>query len=343
MVFVLYAYFGYPLILVAWRWLRPRPVRKAPLTPEVTLIMAAHNEQHHILQKILNCLALDYPREKLQIIISLDGPTDGTEALVLAYAGQGIQVAYAPRHKGKAAAINSAVAKARGSIIVFVDARQQLDRNVIRALIANFNDPAVGAVSGELSFIEDGSEQQGARMGAYWRYETFIRSLESSIHSVVGATGALYAIRRRLFRPLPEDTILDDVQIPMNIVLQGGRVILDREARAFDRPAKPEHEFSRKVRTLAGNFQLVARMPELLNPLRNPVFFQFFSHKITRLFVPYALIILFVSNLFLRRGVYLLFIGLQTSWYCLALAGYVAMRWRSTPRPNTSAKLQERI
>jgi cellulose synthase/poly-beta-1,6-N-acetylglucosamine synthase-like glycosyltransferase len=343
LIFVLYAYFGYPLVLVAWKWLRPRPVHKKPLEVDVTLVMAARNEQYHILQKILNCLNLDYPRDRLQIIVSLDGPTDGTEVLVLGYAGQGIQVTYAPRHKGKAAAINTAVARARGSIIVFVDARQMLARNVIRELTANFSDPTVGAVSGELAIVDDGSERHGPRMGIYWTYETLIRSLESSVHSVVGATGALYAIRRSLFRELPDDTILDDVQIPMNIVLQGRRVILDREARAFDRPTGPEQEFGRKVRTLAGNFQLIARMPELFNFRRNPVFFQFISHKVSRLFIPYALMALLISNLFLTEGIYLVFLGLQFLWYGLALAGYLATRWRAPSRPAGISKAEERI
>jgi cellulose synthase/poly-beta-1,6-N-acetylglucosamine synthase-like glycosyltransferase len=343
LIFVLYVYFGYPLVLVLWKWFRPRRVHKKPLETDVTVVMAARNEQHHILQKILNCLALDYPREKLQIIISLDGPTDGTEVLVLGYAGQGIQVTYAPRHKGKAAAINSAVAKARGAVIVFVDARQTLARNVIRELVANFSDPSVGAVSGLLTIVDDGAQPNVARMGAYWRYETLVRSLESGVHSVVGATGALYAIRRRMFRELPDDTILDDVQIPMAIALQGGRVILDPEARAFDRPTRPEQEFRRKVRTLAGNFQLMARMPELLDPRRNPVFFQFISHKVARLFIPYALVTLFVSNLFLTHGAYLLFLGLQTLWYSLALAGYLGARWRSQAEPAGEAKAEEQI
>jgi hypothetical protein len=160
---------------------------------------------------------------------------------------------------------------------------------------------------------------------------------------VVGATGALYAIRRRYFRQLPDDTILDDVQIPMNIVLQGARVILDREARAFDRPTRPEQEFGRKVRTLAGNFQLMARMPELFDFRRNPVFFQFISHKVTRLFIPYALMALLISNLFLTEGLYLLLLGLQVMWYSLAFAGYLATRWRTTSRPAGITKAEEHI
>lgn len=348
-MFVLYAYCGYPLLLFVWKSLASRPVRKAPAAPpfepDVTLILAAFNEKGNIRQKIQNCLSLDYPREKLQIIVALDGPEDGTEVLALTFASQGVQVSYTPRHTGKAAALNSAVARARGSLLVFVDTRQRLDRMVIRELAANFSDPSVGAVSGEL-ILSDEADQAGKAggVGLYWRYEKLIRTMESDIHSVVGATGALYALRRDFYRNLPADTLLDDVVIPMRVVLNGGRVVLDRQARAYDRPSPPEAEFGRKVRTLAGNFQLVARMPELLLPWRNPVFFQFISHKMTRLLVPYALIALFISNLFLLQGIYLVFFGLQALWYSLALAGFLAsLAWRSGTGPQANRKLEERI
>jgi biofilm PGA synthesis N-glycosyltransferase PgaC len=339
LAFVLYAYCGYPLLLFIWKSVAPRPVLKAPFEPDVTLVLAAFNEKGNIRQKILNCLSLDYPRKKMQIIVALDGPEDGTEVLALAFASQGVQVSYTPHHQGKAAALNSAVARARGSLIVFVDARQILDRKVIRELAANFSDPSVGAVSGELIL----SGETGG-VGLYWRYEKLIRTLESEIHSVVGATGALYALRRDLYRNLPEDTLLDDVVIPMRVVLNGGRVVLDRKALAYDRPSPPEAEFGRKVRTLAGNFQLIGRMPELLLPWRNPVFFQFVSHKVTRLLVPYALIALFVSNLFLLQGIYLIFFGLQALWYGMALAGFLAsIGWRPGTGPQTNRKLEGRI
>ena len=343
LTFVLYTYCGYPLLLLLWKSLRSRPVRKAPMEPDVTLVIAAFNERENIRQKILNCLALDYPREKLQIIVSLDGPTDGTEILALTFVSQGIQLAYSPKHMGKAAAINRAVTRARGSLLVFADARQTLDRNVIRELAANFSDPSVGAASGELVIVQ-GEKAESGGVGLYWRYETLIRTLESEIHSVVGATGALYAIRREHFRELPADTILDDVVVPMTVVLNGGRVVLDRSARAFDRPARLDKEFQRKVRTLTGNFQLLARMPQLLNPRRNPVFLQFLSHKVSRLLVPYLLVALLVANLFLLRGGYLVFLGLQVLWYALAFAGFIAaVGLRSGTASAANHKVEGRI
>jgi cellulose synthase/poly-beta-1,6-N-acetylglucosamine synthase-like glycosyltransferase len=330
LAYVSYVYFGYPALLLVWGRLSSRPVKKAPWEPEVTLIMAAYNEKDNLRQKLLNCLSLDYPREQLQFIVSLDGSTDGTDILAIKAATSGVHVLYSPRHSGKAAAINSAARHARGTVLVFVDARQTLHRNAIRELTANFSDPSVGAVSGEL-VITSGNTESRNGVGLYWKYEKFIRMGESRIHSVAGATGAIYAVRRECFRELPEDAILDDVMLPMSIVLSGWRVIMDPAAQAFDRAAEnPEAEFGRKVRTLAGNFQLLSYMPELLVPWRNPIFIQFFSHKVARLFCPYALAVLLISNLFLLQGAYLVFLILQLAWYGLAIAGYAVWNERLT-------------
>jgi cellulose synthase/poly-beta-1,6-N-acetylglucosamine synthase-like glycosyltransferase len=324
LAFVFYVYLGYPALLLVWGWLAASEVERASYEPEVTLIIAAYNEKDNIRQKLLNCLALDYPRDRLQIIVSLDGSTDGTDILAIKASTRGIHVMYSPRHAGKAAAINNAARSARGAVLVFVDARQTLHHNVIRELTANFSDRSVGAVSGEL-VLTSGTMESRSGVGLYWKYEKFIRMRESRIHSVAGATGAIYAIRRECFRALPEDAILDDVMLPMSIVLSGRRVIMDPAAQAFDRAAEdPRLEFGRKVRTLAGNFQLLSYMPELLIPWRNPIFVQFMSHKVARLLCPYALAVLFISNLFLLQGTYLVFLALQVAWYGLAIAGYAA-------------------
>jgi poly-beta-1,6-N-acetyl-D-glucosamine synthase len=321
--FVLYVYFGYPLIITLWKRIAGKPVHKASYEPMVTLVVVAYNEKANIRKKIENCLSLDYPSDRLEIMVSLDGPTDGTEVLMFKLACQGVQLLYSPKHKGKATAINNAAEKARGEILVFVDARQTLDQHAIRELVANFADPTIGAASGELILVDAQNREASDGVGLYWRYEKFIRARESAVHSVMGVTGAIHAIRKTLFRPLSEGTILDDVAIPMSVVLAGGRVIFDSSARAFDQVAShPEMEYRRKVRTLAGNFQLLAIMPRLLLPWRNPVFFQFYSHKIARLFVPYGLLLMYVSNIFLLRKPYGAFLVLQTIWYALALLGY---------------------
>jgi cellulose synthase/poly-beta-1,6-N-acetylglucosamine synthase-like glycosyltransferase len=323
---VAYVYLGYPLLLAAWSRLRPRPVERGAGLPTVSLVLAARNERERLGAKLENLFALDYPRELVQIVVSLDGSTDGSESIAARYADRRVVVLRSERHCGKAAALNRGVAAATGEIVVFCDARQRLEPGAVRALVADLADPTVGAVSGELVLLDADGREAADGVGLYWRYEKAVRAMESRIHSTVGATGALYAIRRELYRPLPEDVLLDDVMVPMRIVLDGKRTVFEPAARAFDREAPPELEFARKVRTLAGNFQLLALAPELLSPRRTPVFVQFVSHKLGRLVVPHLLVVLLISNLFLLDGVYVVFLAGQCTWYLLATAGAVAAR-----------------
>ncbi len=315
----------------------PRPVRKAPWEPTVSIVIAAHDERDKIEKKILNCLDLDYPKEKLQVVVALDAPTDGTEDIVWKYAGRLIDMVYYSPHRGKAQALNSAVAAAEGEILVFADARQRLDAAAVRELVANFHDPSVGAVSGELVLLDENGNEAADGVGLYWRYEKLLRAMESDIHSMLGATGALYAIRRELFRRLPVETILDDVAIPMRAVLAGKRVVFEPGARAYDAvAASVDVEYGRKVRTLMGNFQLMAQMPELLDAGRNPVLWQFLSHKVGRLFVPYFLAVLFVSNILLVKEMpFLVFFALQAAFYSLAWFGSLV----ATGEPATARAL----
>jgi cellulose synthase/poly-beta-1,6-N-acetylglucosamine synthase-like glycosyltransferase len=327
LLFIAYVYFGYPFLLGVARRVMSRPVHKKYWEPSVSIVIAAHNERNRLEKKIQNCLALDHPKEKLQIIVSLDGSNDGSEFLLRAFASQGVTVVRSRSHRGKASALNAAMRHATGEIVVFADVRQRFHHAVIRELTANFSDDRVGAASGELILTDGTQEEAGSDVGIYWRYEKAIRSLESEIHSVPGATGAIYAIRRELYRDLPENTLVDDVLVPMRIVLAGKRAVLDPSAKAYDKVACcPNAEFGRKVRTLAGNYQLLTQLPELLMPWRNPICFQFLSHKVGRLLVPYALFALFISNLFIIRGVYALTLSLQVVWYAFASIGYVLAR-----------------
>jgi cellulose synthase/poly-beta-1,6-N-acetylglucosamine synthase-like glycosyltransferase len=337
LLFVGYVYVGYPLLALAASRLAPRGVAKGDIEPRVSLIVAVHNAREQIARKIDNCLELDYPPDKLEVVLSLDAPSDGTDSVVHQRhaADPRLRVVESPRHGGKAAALNRAMAVASGEIVVFCDARQRVDEGAVRRLVANFADPEVGTVSGEL-VLHDGEGRPAADgVGLYWRYEKALRLWESRVHSTVGATGALYAIRRELWQPLPAATILDDVVVPMRAVLAGRRTVFEPAARAFDRTWEPELEFRRKVRTLAGNFQLLALMPELLVPWRNPVFLQFLSHKVGRLLVPYFLVALFLSNLMLREGLYLATLAVQCLWYLAACGGALASR--ATRRPALDA------
>lgn len=322
---IFYTYIGYPIVIALWARLRARAVTRSEYTPRISIVIAAYNEEAHIAAKLASCFALDYPASLLEIIIASDGSTDNTDEIVRAHTieNNNLTLLRIP-HAGKAAALNAAIAKVRGDIVIFTDARQPLDGNVARRLAANFADQSVGAVSGELVFIDEADRPHMGGVGLYWRYEKWLRRAEARVHSICGATGALYAIRRELLAPLPAGLILDDVLIPMRAVLAGYRIAFDGSAYAYDRiAADTDAEFVRKVRTLYGNYQLLALEPRLLSMRANPIFLQFFSHKICRLLAAPALVALLLSNLFLTEGLYLLLLAAQLGWYLLALCGWL--------------------
>jgi cellulose synthase/poly-beta-1,6-N-acetylglucosamine synthase-like glycosyltransferase len=311
--------------------LRPLPHTKMPGEPPVTVVVVAYNEAHRIAGRLDNLLALDYPQDKLEIVLASDGSTDDTVERARRYEEAGVVVRVFHTRRGKAAVLNDVVPAARGEIVVLADARQQFDRGAVRALVSDFADKTVGAVSGELVMTPDSA---GAAVGKgvcfYWRYEKFIRRHESRAGSTVGATGAIYAIRRALFDPIPEDTILDDVVIPLRIVRAGYRVLFEPEARAYDgASATARQEFVRKVRTIAGTFQLLAREAWVFDPFRNAVWFETISHKALRLTLPLLQAIVLIANARLAAvPVYRVLLAAQLVFYLAALAGYALRRAR---------------
>ncbi len=340
-VLLVYTYILYPVLVFAWGALRPHRPIVATALPRVTVVVVAHNEAARIAERIENLLALDYPRDRLEILIASDGSTDGTANRARALEGAGVRVISFEPRRGKPAVLNDVVPGARGDIVVLADARQRFDAAALRQLVGAFADPAVGAVSGEL-VLSEGREgtAAGEGLGVYWSYEKLIRWGESRVDSTVGATGALYALRRDLFEPLPEDTILDDVLIPMRIVRRGYRVLFEAGARAYDRPAPSARaEFARKVRTLAGNFQLFAQERWLLSPARNRLWIQTLSHKAFRLLCPLLLATTFLANLLLvHRPFYRWMAGAQALFYGAALGGWAlrdggrhGLPWLSVP------------
>jgi cellulose synthase/poly-beta-1,6-N-acetylglucosamine synthase-like glycosyltransferase len=326
-----YANVGYPVLLAVWGWLRPRPFRTGPEEPSVTLVIAAHNEAPGIGARLLNLLSLDYPKERLTILLGLDGCDDSTADRARAHEAQGVQVIEFTDRRGKPSVLNALVPLATGEIVIFADARQRYDTSAIRALVAPFADPEVGAVTGDLVLTEGDGKPLERGLGLYWRYEKAIRRSESRVGSVVGATGAIYAIRRRLFEPLPPDTILDDVLVPMRIARRGYRVVFEPEARAYDRaPSSPSGEFTRKVRTIAGNFQLFAREHWLLG-FGNPLWLQTVSHKGLRLLMPVLLALALAANLLLLdQPAFRLLLLAQLAFYAVALFGH-ALRGTNVP------------
>lgn len=328
-VFVGYSYLGYPV----WLWLRsrwsPRPVRRALATPAVSVVMVVRNEEGVIARKIENLLALDYPPDKLDVVVVSDGSTDRTPSILEDYArASRVRILLKPASQGKAAGLNDAIALATGEVLFFTDARQHVESAALRLLIENFGDPDVGAASGELMLGDPASGETGKGMGLYWRVEKRVRELESASGSVVGATGAIYCARRSALEAsaIPQGTILDDVLLPMQIVRQGLRVVFDSRARAWDSPYLGKgREFSRKVRTLSGNYQLLEIAPWLLSS-QNSIRFEFISHKLSRLASPFALFALFIATVFLPGPFYRVALLGQFVFYALALAAFVGIK-----------------
>ncbi len=318
-----YVFVGYPLIAALRARLRPKPPAAGRCEPAVTIVVVAHNEEDRIAARIDNLLALDYPREKLEIRVASDGSTDRTVVRARVYESARVIVKAFHQRRGKAAVLNDTVPTATGEIVVMADARQRFDRDALRALVANFADGRVGAVSGELMMTAGEGAAVGKGVGFYWRYEKFIRRQESRSNSTVGATGAIYAIRRTLFEPIPDDTLLDDVLIPLRIVKAGYRVVFEPAARAYDTAsATAKQEFVRKVRTIAGTFQLFAREAWLFNPRRNPVWFEALSHKGVRLLMPVLQGAALAANIALaREPVYTVLLAGQMMFYAAALGG----------------------
>jgi biofilm PGA synthesis N-glycosyltransferase PgaC len=269
--------------------------------PMVSLIMVVYNGASYIRAKIETILALDYPKERLEILVVSDGSIDETESIVREYSGQGVQLLVAP-HAGKAAGLNHALARASGEILFFTDVRQPLDRMALRHLAANFADPKVGAVTGELRLLQ-GEQGEQADMDLYWRYELWARRRHSNIDSIFNTTGCIYAMRRKLAGPLPLDTLSDDAILPLRAFFSGYRVIFDPEAIAIDYPAIPGTEWRRRFRNLAGLWQVFIRVPQLFTS-RNRMRFHFLSHKFSRLVLPWAIVIVFGASLALQPSAF---------------------------------------
>jgi len=326
---IIYTYLGYPLVVWLMARCRRRAVHKSAITPKVSVVIACHNEAPNIEARLRNLLACDYPQGELEIILISDGSTDLTAEVARRFASKRVRVFAYEQQMGKATALNIGVELASGEVIVFADARQRFEAQAIRELVANFADSTVGAVSGEL--LLDGGAGVGESISLYWKYEKWIRKNESCFDSVIGATGAIYAIRKSLWQRLPPMTILDDVYTPMQIAMTGHRVVFEDRARAYDKAANSaRREFARKVRTLTGNYQLCQLMPRLLVPT-SALRLQFYSHKLMRLAAPIFFLLLFVLNVAIitSEGTTLLYSAMllaQMIFYACVAAGAVLLK-----------------
>jgi len=330
--FLVYIYGGFAIFVAAAGLWRRRHVARAPIRPTASLLIAAYNEQGVIADRLANALALDYPRDHLQIIVASDGSSDNTEAIVAGYASRGVLLLSLPR-QGKIHALTTAVSQATGDILVFSDANTMCDPGALRALVANFADATVGGVAGHTSYrlhTERESSSAGERL--YWDYDAWLKEWESLTGSVVSAHGGLYAIRRELFQSSPDPAVTDDFAISTAVIEQGYRLVFDRAARATEfAVADARHEFRRRVRLMTRGLRGVVMRRKLLNPFRYGFYaVVLFSHKIARRLAPIALVSLGATNAYLasHSSFYQIAAVAQGLFYGLAVVGYLLRRAR---------------
>ncbi|HEY0162400.1 MAG TPA: glycosyltransferase [Edaphobacter sp.] len=292
---IAYTYVGYPAIMAVLARIAPHAWKKAEFAAPVSIVMAVHNGAQKIHEQVEHMLSIE-PELVREVIVVSDGSNDGTSEILNELQQPSLKTILLSEQGGKAAALNHAFAVATGEILLFLDIRPKVAPGALRKLLSNFADPSVGCVAGELVLKTEGHDAAASAVsGVYWRYEQWIRNCEAAWDSPVGVYGGFYAARRSLVQPYPAGIILDDMFQPLSILRQGYRSVLEREAVVVDTwPGKVSGEFQRKVRTLAGNYQLVSMAPWILSP-RNRVLFQLVSHKLMRLVVPYFFVLLLLS------------------------------------------------
>ncbi|MBI5408631.1 MAG: glycosyltransferase family 2 protein [Nitrospirae bacterium] len=323
---VFYVYFGYPLLLWTLRSRKKNLSYEKDHYPAVTLVIAAHNEESLIEGKLENVLAVDYPKEKLQLVVASDASTDATNNIVRNYSAAGLELYEQKEHKGKSAALNYVVENtARGEIIIFNDASAILEMDAVRKIVSHFSDPSVGAAAGRLSFKSEADSAITQSHGLYWKYEEFLRNRESDIGYLPFVSGAFYAIRKNLYTTVPEH-MPDDSVSPLGVYKQGYRVCYAKDAVAYETGAEDAGgEFRIKTRGVVRELSSIFYFKELLTPLKYPMLsLVLISHRLLRWAAPLMLIILFMLSLHLAgRPFYKILLWIQAVFYGLALCGFL--------------------
>jgi cellulose synthase/poly-beta-1,6-N-acetylglucosamine synthase-like glycosyltransferase len=324
---LVHTYVLYPLSLPVLRFLfRPRRKIGDPNRHKVSLIIAAHNEEKVIEEKIRNCFDLEFPRRNLEILVGSDASTDATNAIVARYSPD-VKLAAFPQRGGKAGVLNQLVPRAQGDILVFCDANTMLLRNALQKLLAHFEDPEVGCVCGRLILHDAGHSALGIGESIYWNLESEIKKQEGKLGIVIGANGALYAIRKELFERIPVDRkAMDDFYVTTRVLKAGKKAIYEPQAIGSEETSLETYgEFQRKVRIGQANFNLLGSYLGLLNPLRGLVAYGFFSHKLLRWIAPLLMVVMLAANAFLLGDgpVYQAAFGLQALLYAFAGIGYL--------------------
>lgn len=323
---IVYAYFGYPLSIFLLSLLVKNTIREGDARPAVTFLITVYNEKKSIREKLENTLALEYPKDKLQVMVASDASDDGTDDIVRQYAGRGVQLFSTRERVGKTEAQNRAVALSRGEVIVFSDGTTRYERSALLHMVKNYADPAVGAVGGRFRYMDPNRTSVGTGTRAFWDYESIIKLRQTRIRTITGCSGCIYSVRKALYEPLPSDIVSDLVE-PLKIIEKGYRVVFEAGALAYENTYQRRgDEFRTRIRVISRGMRGILYMKKLLNPFRYPfVSFQLISHKILRWAVPLLAVALYLVNgaLLGEGGIYLVFFVLQAVFYLLAALSIV--------------------
>jgi len=328
---IVYTYILYPFLVVIWARLFPRSARTDESNlPSVSMVVAAYNEEDVIGQKLENCQAIDYPADRIEFVFGSDDSSDRTNEILSTCGDVRVRPFLYQERAGKLNVLNKTVPETRGDILVFSDANTMYRADAVRKLVRHFADPTIGGVCGRLQLVNPNTNTGGRGEGLYWRYENVLKRAEGAIYTVIGANGAIYAVRREHFRSLPtKAVVMDDFLIPLRVLEQGQRVIYDPGAVATENTSPGMRgEFMRKVRIAAANFNAIPHILGLLNPFRGFVALALWSHKIVRWSVPFLAVGALVTNLFIPRSgwIYVVTLGLQSFIYVGAILGYLGDR-----------------
>lgn len=326
---VLYVYIGYPVMMLLMSRVAGRSSARSEIEPSVSLIITAFNEEKDIRRKLENTLKLDYPKEKFEIIVASDCSDDGTDDIVREYADRGVRLVRAQRRGGKTSAQNLAVEAAIGEVIVFSDATSIYETGAVRELVANFADPAVGCVAGRLSYVDPDDTTVGSGARSYWSYETLLKKGESSVCSLIGVSGCIYAVRRTAYRPMYPEAC-SDFLIATDVYRQGMRTVYEPAAVCTEETnRRSEKEMKMRIRVIAQTISDLWRNRDMLNPFKSGFFaVQLISHKVLRYGVPIFLALAFGASAFLATSstVFLLIFAAQSAFVAAAIIGWILER-----------------
>lgn len=325
---ILYAWVVYPVVLLVLSRVMPNRNRSQQVAsdqrsewPSVSIVIAAYKEESVILERLRNTSQLNYPLDQLEVLIGCDGDEDATGEIVRGYDDPRVRLVQYPQRRGKASVLNDTVPQATGQIVVFSDANTNMNPDALKKLIRHFDDPAVGGVCGQLVLTDP---ETGKNVdGVYWRFENFLKSNEARLGALLGVNGAIYAIRKELYSPIPSNTIVDDFLIGMRIHLRKLKLIYEPDAKAFEETAPSiSGEYSRRVRIGAGNLQCLQWLSPLLNPKRGMISLVFLSHKVMRWLCPVLMLIALITNIILVGELsYGRMLGMQILFYTMAIVG----------------------